>query len=98
MSSRNVRPARIRFLTTQEGGRLTAPAPGVRSQIGLGEFQTSCVIEDDSGRTNFPLGELLEVQVRILFESWTGEAFASASSVELFEGSKLVATGVFIDQ
>lgn len=97
MPSNSVRPALIRFLTTREGGRLASPAPGLRSQIELGSFQTSCVVDDDSGRAEFPLGEVLEVRIRVLFEDRAGDAFASATAIELFEGNKLVATGELLD-
>ncbi|GAB2469893.1 hypothetical protein GCM10027063_07840 [Promicromonospora xylanilytica] len=68
---------------------------GVRSQIELGGFQSSCVVEDLTGRTDLPLGQSIEVQIRILFEDWAGPAFARAKAVELYEGDKLVATGEF---
>ncbi len=94
----DVRPARIRFLTPEEGGRPTAPSSGVRSQIRLGELQTSCIVEDDSGQAQFQLGETVEVHIRVMFPDWVGEAFALLKSVELFEGSRLVATGEFRDR
>lgn len=90
------RAARIRFLTTEEGGRRTEPVSGIRSQIELGGFQSSCVVEDLTGRTELPLGESIEVRIRILFEDWAGAAFGQAETVELYEGNKLVATGEFL--
>lgn len=94
--SSGARPARIRFLTADEGGRRTAPASGVRSQIELGAFQSSCVVEGVDGRTELPLGETVEVQIRVLAEDWAGDAFARVGAVELYEGKKLVATGRFL--
>jgi len=96
MTSRT-RAARVRFLTTEEGGRLTAPASGVRSHIELGVFQSSCVVEDAEGRTELPLGECINVRIKVLFEDWAGTAFSLAETVELYEGNKLVATGEFLD-
>jgi hypothetical protein len=97
MSSESARPARVRFLTTAEGGRMTPPVPGVRSQIHLGEFQTSCIVESESGKLEFPLGELVDAQIRVIFAERVGKAFASARAVQLYEGSKLVAEGEFLD-
>lgn len=92
------RPARIRFLKTEEGGRLSSPVSGVRSQIELGEMQTSCVIDSSADLEVLPLGEDVEVLIRILFAEYAREAFFRASSVRLFEGNKLVATGNFLDE
>lgn len=94
----DMRPARIRFRTPEEGGRLTAPASGVRSQIELGEFQTSCVVSSSAGLAVLPLGEEVEVHIRLLFAEHIGSVFARAAEVELFEGAKLVATGHFLDK
>ena len=93
-----VRSARIRFRTPEEGGRLTAPASGVRSQIELGEFQTSCIVDSSAGFEILPLGEEVEVRIRVLFAEHVGAAFSRAAAVELFEGAKLVATGRFLDE
>ncbi len=91
------RDARIRFLTAHEGGRETTPVSGVRSQIELGDFQTSCIVESADGRAELPLGQNVEVQITVLFEEWAGAAFMEAQNVRLYEGAKLVATGTFLD-
>jgi hypothetical protein len=91
-----VRLARIRFLTPEEGGRWRAPGSGVRSQIELGDFQSSCLVEDAAGRMELPLGEWVEARIRVLCDDWAGAAFARAETVELYEGDKLVATGEFL--
>ena len=89
--------ARIRFLTPEEGGRSTPPASGVRSQVELGEFQTSCIVESAGGVDVLPLGEEVVVTIRVLFVDQVADTFAGLTSLELFEGSKRVATGVFLD-
>lgn len=91
------RDAWVRFLTTHEGGRETTPVSGVRSQIELGDFQTSCIIEGADGQTELPLGQSVYVQITVLFEDWAGAAFFGARNVRLYEGAKLVATGTFLD-
>jgi len=90
------RLARIRFFTTQEGGRLRPPVSGVRSQIQLGDIQTSCVIRSLNGMNLIPLGEEAVVAVRLLFQDEVGQEFAALTSLDLFEGSKHVATGAFL--
>jgi len=92
-----IRPARVRFLTTEEGGRIAPAVPGTRSQLDLGGSQTSCIIDDDSGRESFPPGEEVDVVIRTLFP-WVGQEFRALRTVKLFEGSKLVAVGEFLDQ
>ncbi|WP_152649760.1 hypothetical protein [Demequina oxidasica] len=73
------------------------PDSGVRSQLELGEFQTSCIVESDTGLDVLPLGEEITVRIRPLFVNQAADAFAELVSVELFEGNKRVATGVFLD-
>lgn len=92
-----VRRARIRFLTPEEGGRQVAPMSGVRSQIELGEFQSSCIVESVTGLKVLPFGTEVDVQIRVIFPDWAGVAFARVATVELFEGNRLVATGSFLD-
>ncbi|MGM7424364.1 hypothetical protein [Cellulosimicrobium sp. CpK407] len=91
------RDARVRFLTTREGGRETTPVSGVRSQIELGAFQTSFIVEGADGQTELPLGQSVNVQITVLFEERAGAAFMEVRNVRLYEGAKLVATGTFLD-
>ncbi len=101
MSSRTekkeVRTARVRFLTTEEGGRFGPPQSGVRSQLDLGPYQTSCIVTSASGSTELPLGEDLLVEIRPLFPDRLGDAFTSLGLVILSEGNKVVAKGRFTD-
>ena len=93
-----VRPARVRFLTTAEGGRISPASPGTRSELDLGDTQTSCIIaDDDSGREIFPPGEDVTVQIKVIFP-WVVKEFQRLRKVKLYEGSKLVAVGDFVDQ
>jgi len=91
------RPARVRFLTTAEGGRNRPASPGTRSELDLGDTQTTCIIGDDSGRETFPPGEDVTVQIRVIFP-WVVKVFQGLRKVRLYEGSKLVAVGDFLDQ
>ncbi len=92
-----VRPARVRFLTAAEGGRITAASPGTRSELDLGDTQTSCIIADDSGRKTFPPGEEITVEIRVIYP-WVVRQFQGLRTVRLYEGSKLVAVGEFLDR
>lgn len=90
------RRASIRFLTTEEGGRQSAPSSGVRSQIDLGAFQSSCVIEGDSSDQVLSLGEAHYVNIRLVFPDQAAREFSELATVRLFEGNRLVATGDFL--
>ena len=92
----SLRRALIRFLRSEEGGRVSAPLSGVRSQLELGEFQTSCVVESATGISHFALGEEVLVDIRVMHPQMLGAAFAQLEKVELYEGSRLVASGKFV--
>ncbi len=96
-SSCSVRCAKVTFLTTTSGGRRTAPASGVHPQIKMGEIYSSCVVNSTRGLTTFPLGEEVDVEIKPMFPEAVGETFAGLALVELYEGSRLVAVGVFTD-
>lgn len=92
------RPAKVRFLTSDEGGRLTNPRSGYRPQVALGQagLSTTCVVESVEGsEEEFGLGVEAYVKVTLLFPLEYGDQFARLTSLSLFEGSKLVARGSF---
>jgi hypothetical protein len=91
------RRVRVRFLTTDEGGRFNAPLSGVRSQLKIGEGMTSCVLTRDDGEAVIPLGEDVEVIVALMFPEHFQDSFSALEDARFFEGSKLVAAGRFID-
>ncbi len=99
MSTRSSeRPARIRFLTTNEGGRLSAPLSGVRSQLEIGAFLTSCILSRVDENPEFTLGEEVDVRIALMFPDHVeASAFPEIRNVRLLEGNKLVATGQFTD-
>lgn len=63
----------------------------------LGEWHTSCIVESAEGMTEFPLGTEIDVILRLMFVEEAGALFHALTSVGLFEGSRKVATGVFLD-
>jgi hypothetical protein len=91
------RRAVVRFLTTEEGGRVTAPASGVRAQIEIGSVTTSCTVSRSDAEVAIPLGEEVQVLIELLFPEAYGDAFSGLSAFQLFEGSKRVADGRFIN-
>ncbi|QGQ18437.1 hypothetical protein GC089_03165 [Cellulomonas sp. JZ18] len=89
--------ARIRFLRTEEGGRLRAPADGVRSQLDLGEVKTSCIVHTRDARKEIALGEEQNVRIELIFGSLYEAAARRLTNIDLYEGNKLVARGLTIE-
>lgn len=85
--------AHIRFLTTAEGGRYRPPSAGLRSQLRIGSIQTSCIVEPLDDRPEMSLGEGIDVRITLLFPDQYGELLHGLESIELSEGSKIVARG-----
>lgn len=90
------RPATIRFLTPEEGGRITPARSGVRPQLALDDSFTSCIVEA-IGAGDLPAGVQVDVRIKLLFP-WMEQEFCRLRTVRLYEGNKLVATGEFFDQ
>jgi hypothetical protein len=89
--------ARIRFLTTAEGGRNTPPRTGIKPQLKLGHIYTSCVIRALSGdQGELELGKEHEVQLELLFWEHYSDLWRDTGKCELYEGSHLIALGRFL--
>ena len=91
------RRARIRFLTTDEGGRQTAPLNGVRPQLEVEAYSTSCTVTSFDGATEFPLGREVDVWLTPMHPESVEDEFRALRDARLFEGTKLVASGRFTD-
>lgn len=91
--------ARIRFRTTEEGGRKHPPVSGVRSQLQLGTVQTSCIVRKltDEGSELLELGKEYEVSIEILFWEDYRCPLAAGSEIDLCEGSRVVASGQLLE-
>ena len=87
--------ATIRFLTSVEGGRSTPAEPGIRPQIKLGQVFTSCTVQPLVPVPTFKLGDAYDVKIEIQFWNEYGHLFRDEHPVELFEGSRLIARGVW---
>jgi hypothetical protein len=90
--------ARLRFLTTQEGGRVRAPEAGVRPQLKVGEIFTSCIIHPLDEANELALGQEHEVMLEVVFWDEYRRLFHDGMLLELYEGSKKVASGQFLDK
>jgi hypothetical protein len=89
--------ARIRFVSPAEGGFSRPPLPGVRPQLRVGDVYTSCVVQSKSDQP-FEFGQEHEVTLEILFWDEYGRLFTRETSVQLFDGNRLVAQGEFVDR
>ena len=85
--------ARITFLPTAEGGRLTPAADGCRPHLQLGEIMTSCIVHSRPPGGMFELGQTYDVDLELVFWDDHADRLDSAPDIRLFEGHKLVATG-----
>jgi len=89
--------ARIRFLTTSEGGRKGCVASGYRSMFSFGEkFDGGfCDAEIDT-RNHEPilLGEEAVVSLRFFYPELLRDKLNTGDAFQVTEGSKIVAKGV----
>lgn len=85
--------AKIRFLTTSEGGRSAPAEPGVRPHLKLGDIFTSCTVQPLTPELTFQPGTVYDVKIEIPFWDEYGALFRRNDPVELFEGSRLIARG-----
>lgn len=90
--------ARIRFLTTAEGGRSRSPQSGVRPQLRLSGVQTSCVVRRGTDGDELRLGEEFDGTVEIVFWDEYSHLFSDFMAFELYEGNKLVARGQLLEK
>jgi hypothetical protein len=90
--------ARVRFLTAEEGGRITVASDGVRSQLQLGEISTSCVVRATADVSRFDPGIDHLVELHLMFPTEYAHLVDLDRPVVLLEGSRVVARGVFLDE
>jgi translation elongation factor EF-Tu-like GTPase len=82
----------IRFLTPEEGGRLTPAASGFRPQFRLGQFLTCCIVTGAVGE--FEPGKVHEVIIELPFRDQYTEPVFAGMKIAISEGNHLIATGV----
>lgn len=84
--------ATVVFITTEEGGRFTPPASGVRPQLRLTDgTYTTCILTME--KTWFELGKQETVKVYLPFADKLALEQIPTQELAFYEGSKLVALG-----
>jgi hypothetical protein len=90
-------PARIRFLPPEEGGRLEPARDRIKPQLKLGDIFTSTVVHAPAGTIIFDSGQTYDVQLEIMFWDQYESLFDRNAAAELYEGSRIIAVGEFLD-
>lgn len=89
--------ARIRFLTIEEGGRMSWAEDGIRPQLKLGDISTSCVVRSSMGVRQFEPGVEHDVELELMHWDQYAHLIELAEPVVLLEGSRVVAKGAYVD-
>lgn len=89
------RLASVAFFGPDSGGRISLPESGIRPQLKISDsLMTSCKVESVDSTQAFLFGVKYEVRLFIAFDEYE-EDFQRLEKLELFEGSKKIAEGVF---
>jgi hypothetical protein len=88
-------PARIQFLSHAQGGRLSPARDGIRPHLKLGDVMTTCVVRSCTAATIFEPEKVYEVEIEIVFWDQYSHLFTKNEPIQLFDGSRLIATGEF---
>jgi len=89
--------ALVRFLSSKEGGRLSAPVSGYKPQLKIGKEHTSCIVSlENPSRGKMDFGIKHVVFIELQFEDLYPEKTFLKNKIELYEGSKLVGVGKFL--
>ncbi len=83
--------AKIRFLTSEEGGRTTPAQSGVRPHLKLGDVFTTCIVRALGRDDVFVLGRLYDVTLDIVFWEQYGHLFREGEPLQFFDGDRLIA-------
>ncbi|MFI9328559.1 hypothetical protein ACIGZJ_13565 [Kitasatospora sp. NPDC052868] len=70
---------------------------GIRPQLKIGERFTSCIVLATSEDELFLLGQEYEVDLQLVFREEYQDLLTRHDPIELFDGSKLIATGRWAD-
>jgi hypothetical protein len=87
--------ASVRFRLPEEGGRKTAPEPGLRPHIKLGHILTSCIVHATDATTVFQLGVRYHVELEIVYWREYGHLVNLGAEIQLYDGSRAIADGQF---
>lgn len=89
--------ALVEFLGPDKGGRNTHPESGYHPQIDAGGEFTSCTIESLNEETLFAFYTPYRVALRLLFPTLYQDRFSISSTVQFYEGSRLVGIGPILE-
>ena len=84
----------VRFLSKDEGGRMTPPLSGYKPHVKIGNEHTSCrIISKDSDVEILDFDLDHEVFVELQYEERFKEQLRRGLNIGLYEGSRLVGHG-----
>jgi hypothetical protein len=89
-------PAKVRFLSAAEGGRLEPARDGMRPHLKLDDVMTTCIVRSTTGETVFDSEQTYDVEIEIVFWVQYSHKFTLDAPIQLFDGSRLIAVGKFI--
>lgn len=89
--------ARVRFLTFNEGGRLSWAEDGIRPQLRLGVISTSCTVRSAEGARQFEPGIDHLVDLELMHWDDCSHLIDRSEPIVLLEGSRIIALGAYVD-
>jgi len=95
-SDRHLR-ALVRFLTVDEGGRLSWAEDGIRPQLQLGGISTSCTVRSMEGARQFEPGIEHLVDLELMHWEHYSRLIDLRDPIVLLEGSQVIARGFYVD-
>lgn len=90
--------AKVRFFSFEEGGRFNPPMAGFKPHLQVGDEFTSCVVTTvDTSIVTMEFGIYYDVLIELVYPDIYGNKITKDMKVKLYEGSKLIGTGEFIN-
>lgn len=90
--------AKVRFFSHEEGGRFNPPKTGFKPHLQVGDEFTSCVVTTvDTSIETMEFGNLYDVLIELVYPDIYSHKITNDMNVKLYEGSKLIGTGEFIN-
>lgn len=85
--------AKVRFLTSEEGGRVTPASSGIKPNMKVGDVFTSSFVWGDRPGQVFDLG--VEYSVSLELPMWNDykQSIYVGMSIQMNEGSRVIARG-----
>jgi translation elongation factor EF-Tu-like GTPase len=97
MENRSQVRAKVTFLTSAQGGRLTPAISGYKPQLKVGDVFTSCFVWGDTRDQLFAPGVEYRVHLQLpLWQDYQSQIIVGMR-VQLQEGSRIVAEGIITE-